>query len=116
MLGNSQLQNGKDQAITFSPSFVSYFQFSAYVDPINNPMPISVPTEQEMYEIIMLAKDNDPTYKRTTFIVTPSVSDIPPGCESISDTYILQVNAIVEEMGLVNDFASYALDPTYPIA
>ena len=42
-----------------------------------------------MYDIIMLAKENDPDYINDTFIIPPEVSDIPPGCESISDEYII---------------------------
>ena len=42
-----------------------------------------------MYDIIMTAKDNDPNFKRTTFIVTPTVTEIPVGCETISDEYVI---------------------------
>ena len=77
------------QVMQYCSSFVAYFSFSHTVDPINNPQPTSIPTEQEMYDIIMLAKDNDPDYTRDTFIIAPTVSEIPPGCESISDEYVV---------------------------
>ena len=69
-----------------------------------------------MHDVIMKEKEEDPKFKRTTFIVTPQASDIPVGCESISEEYVIQVNEIVDQMVLVNDFATYALDPAYPIA
>ena len=43
----------------------------------------------EMYDIIMEAKDNDPDYIRDTFIIAPTVSEVPPGCESISEEYVI---------------------------
>ena len=66
------------------------------VNPLVNPEPHSYPTENEMYDVIMKEKEEDPKFKRTTFIVTPQASDIPVGCESISEEYVIQVNEIVD--------------------
>ena len=65
-------------------------------NPLVNPEPLRYPTETEMYDLIMKEKEEDPKFKRTTFIVTPQASDIPVGCESISEEYIIQVNEIAD--------------------
>ena len=48
-----------------------------------------------MYDVIMTAKDNDPTFTRGSFILPPDYPEVPPGCEEISDEYIIQLEAII---------------------
>jgi hypothetical protein len=68
-----------------------------------------------MYEIIMLAKDEDPDFDQRNFIKVPTVSEIPVGCEEISDEYAMLVEALILQMEDNVDFAAYALDPQYPV-
>ena len=58
-----------------------------------------------MIDIVAQARMDDSAYKRSVFILVPTVSAIPLGCEDISDEYFMQVETIVEDLSLATDWA-----------
>lgn len=69
-----------------------------------------------MYERLLQEKKNDPFFERTVIVQVPNVANVPVVCVVIEAEYLIQIEALVEDLQDSTDMGNYLLNPLYPIA
>ena len=60
-----------------------------------------------MYERLLQEKKNDPFFERTVIVQVPNVANVPVVCVVIEAEYLIQIEALVEDLQDSTDMGNY---------